>query len=461
MNITKLLYCILIFCMLAPPMTAQVRDNGIRLSDDFESGTWSPLWREVKGGNDTLTVSVEMPHSGQYSARMEYDHMERANELRWMIPYEINVWYVRRYQMFNSTFDFPFDLKMLFVMESRNDSNPKLLMRNDAFGDGIDTDSVINNNDWFGFLGQYSVDFAARVPSFQIERNRWYCFETEVTPNTPGVKDGRLRIWIDGRLRFDWSNTDQVNGNATMGINGISVGGNYSNSNNGHNPITQPEELSVLYTDDVVIGNRYIGPIDNTAPALSGLTSNSFHLSDVETGVNISTVVVEVDGVEITPIVVGAPNDLIVTIPAFNTLHVQADSLYFDPSGVNSPQHLNVSFSAGQLLPLDIDGDNIVNSQDNDNDNDGVTNEVDSFPFHSYLSNMVRVHRADVNEDGVISTNEVIEATAQFRRKLGELELGEYEAIMSWATTGRRPNTWNDVVTPLVSGSTSGLLLRW
>ena len=456
MNITKLLYRIVILCMIAPTSATQ-----IRLTDDFESGVWSPRWGEVKGGGDSLTVTTEEAHSGSYSARMLYDHMERANELRWMTQYEVNVWYVRRYQMFNDTFDFPLDLKMLFVMESRNDSNPKLLIRNDATGIGIDTDPEINDNRQMEFTGQYGVDFAAGVPGFRIERERWYCFETEVTPNTPGQKDGRLRLWIDGRLRFDWSNTDQVNGDATMGINGISVGGNYSNSNAGHNPTPQPEKTSILYTDDVVIANRYIGPIDNTCPALSGLTSNSFHLSDVESGVNISTVVVEVDGVKITPSVSGTPNDFTVIIPAFNTLRVQAESLYFDPAGVNSPQKLDVSFSVGQLLPLDIDGDNIVNSQDNDNDNDGVTDGVDAFPFHSYLANMVRVHRADVNSDGLISTSEVIAATVQFRSKLGELELGEYEAIMSWASTGRRPTAWRDVVTPLVGGDLSGSLLRW
>ena len=39
-----------------------------------------------------------------------------------------------------------------------------------------------------------------------LERNRWYCIEQYLQLNTPGLHDGIMRVWIDGRLA--WEKTD-------------------------------------------------------------------------------------------------------------------------------------------------------------------------------------------------------------------------------------------------------------
>jgi hypothetical protein len=36
-----------------------------------------------------------------------------------------------------------------------------------------------------------------------LEKNRWYCLEQFIKLNTPGMKDGVLRAWVDGRLAFE------------------------------------------------------------------------------------------------------------------------------------------------------------------------------------------------------------------------------------------------------------------
>lgn len=36
-----------------------------------------------------------------------------------------------------------------------------------------------------------------------LENNRWYCVEQHVRLNTPGLPDGVLRGWVDGRLAFE------------------------------------------------------------------------------------------------------------------------------------------------------------------------------------------------------------------------------------------------------------------
>jgi hypothetical protein len=86
---------------------------------------------------------------------------------------------------------------------------------------------------------------------FIPERGRWYCYELMVKTNTPGERDGRIAVWVDGQLRADFPNlrlrnVDSLKANRidlTLGTENRRV----------------RSDVTMCY-DDVVAATSYIGP---------------------------------------------------------------------------------------------------------------------------------------------------------------------------------------------------------
>jgi len=53
--------------------------------------------------------------------------------------------------------------------------------------------------------GDFGPDFQAR-PDVIPELDRWYCYEYMVRANTPGQRDGRITVWLDGEVAADFPN---------------------------------------------------------------------------------------------------------------------------------------------------------------------------------------------------------------------------------------------------------------
>jgi len=51
----------------------------------------------------------------------------------------------------------------------------------------------------------FGRQFEAR-PDFSPLVDRWYCYEYMVRANTPGMRDGRIAMWVDGQLIADFPN---------------------------------------------------------------------------------------------------------------------------------------------------------------------------------------------------------------------------------------------------------------
>lgn len=102
-------------------------------------------------------------------------------------------------------------------------------------------------------------DWGHLIVPFRFERSRWYAVEYEVDLNAPGRSDGKVALWIDGRLQGEMAGL-AIRGPAESGsrLNLIQLGGWYSNSALG-NPCVDPSEASVLSIDDVAVGSGYIG----------------------------------------------------------------------------------------------------------------------------------------------------------------------------------------------------------
>jgi len=85
-----------------------------------------------------------------------------------------------------------------------------------------------------------------------LEKNRWYCIEQYLKMNTPGLNDGVMRAWVDGRLAWeksDWRWRDIP----TLKIEEVWM--------NVYHGGTTPVDRDVhLYVDNVVVATQYIGP---------------------------------------------------------------------------------------------------------------------------------------------------------------------------------------------------------
>jgi len=88
-------------------------------------------------------------------------------------------------------------------------------------------------------------------PDFIPELDRWYCYEYMVKANTPGQRDGRVALWVDGKLIADFPNF-RFRDVESLKIDTVGIG-----------LYLRPNNLreNKKWFDDVVAATSYIGPI--------------------------------------------------------------------------------------------------------------------------------------------------------------------------------------------------------
>lgn len=98
--------------------------------------------------------------------------------------------------------------------------------------------------------GDFGPDFVQR-PNFVPKLGRWYSWEMMVKANTPGQRDGRIAIWVDGALVADWQNV-RLRDVSTLKMNLVSI--------DMHANAQRSAPLRKYY-DNVVVARSYIGPV--------------------------------------------------------------------------------------------------------------------------------------------------------------------------------------------------------
>lgn len=93
-----------------------------------------------------------------------------------------------------------------------------------------------------------------------LEKNRWYCIEQQVKMNTPGLGNGVLRAWVDGRLVFERTDL-RFRDDAQLRIEELWV-------DVYHGGTRKPERDMTLFIDNLVVAREYIGPIAPARPAV-------------------------------------------------------------------------------------------------------------------------------------------------------------------------------------------------
>jgi len=102
--------------------------------------------------------------------------------------------------------------------------------------------------------GNFGSNFISR-PNFTPELNRWYSYELMVKANTPGQRDGRVAVWIDGNLIADWQNV-RLRDVSSLKISQVELD-HYIKSNSSSTDFLK-------WYDNVVIATSYIGPVSGS-----------------------------------------------------------------------------------------------------------------------------------------------------------------------------------------------------
>jgi hypothetical protein len=96
----------------------------------------------------------------------------------------------------------------------------------------------------------FGTDFVPR-PEVIPELDRWYCYEYMVRANTPGQRDGRITLWLDGVLIADFGNL-RLRDVDTLKIDRFNL-----SFHAGSNTSAETKK----YYDNVVAATSYIGPM--------------------------------------------------------------------------------------------------------------------------------------------------------------------------------------------------------
>lgn len=98
----------------------------------------------------------------------------------------------------------------------------------------------------------FGPGFVAR-PDVVPELGRWYCYELMVKANTPGLRDGRVAFWLDGKLIADFENL-RLRDVSSLKIDRFSLEFHIKS-----NTLSEAKK----WYDNVVVATSYIGPVSN------------------------------------------------------------------------------------------------------------------------------------------------------------------------------------------------------
>jgi hypothetical protein len=260
------------------------RDADVLFADDFESGDLKK-WDEARG---TAVIVSDAPHAGKHCVAMPMarGRNQGGDAKKWFMPGADTV-FARCYVKFSPDYRYCHH----FIWLLANPRNNKWR----AFGKaGLEPDGTYFSSGmepWFAwgknpFPGELS--FYSYFPGMQPDpkmpgkfwgnsffppgpaagkaagpqrvlpaRGQWQCWEFMVQANTPGQRDGRQSMWLDGKLVGEFTGI-RWRDDGELKINCFWLE-HYGMDSGDPTKEFWPDEQTVWF-DDVVIARRYIGP---------------------------------------------------------------------------------------------------------------------------------------------------------------------------------------------------------
>jgi len=260
----------------------------VHLFSDFETAGWGDDWTFGSGGSTLDTVlsdparQFEALQGAALRVRLiegEHYGMSVGFDFADEIGYEPEEIYFRYYLRFGDDWDTVYGGKMPGISGtygragwggrpsdgtngwSARGSFSVMPPPGNPLGETVPMGHYVYHADMGGTYGD--VDLWQRDYRGYFEKNRWYCVEQYLKMNTLGQNDGILRSWVDGRLAYErtnwrWRDVDSLK------IERIWM-------NVYHGGTLPAAQDSHLYIDNVVIADRYIGPMAPAALSLRGM----------------------------------------------------------------------------------------------------------------------------------------------------------------------------------------------
>lgn len=75
----------------------------------------------------------------------------------------------------------------------------------------------------YGVGGSSTRVWTGADPSQELEFNRWYDIQIEVGANTPGIGDGRIALWLDGKKVFE-NDALNIRLDSTLAMSRVEIG---------------------------------------------------------------------------------------------------------------------------------------------------------------------------------------------------------------------------------------------
>jgi len=269
----------------------------IIVSEDFEGSDKSDLeaagWSDIAGWEtNELSFTTEKARTGNQSLKVHYGAGSTGGWMHFKFPEELPEVYIRYYRFFSKEWEWPsgfgpHDTSLFagsYSLPTYNDLCVKLDFWNTA-------DTVLrvastkqNSYDWHQILrmkggaDEYNIDYVhvahnVSVPD-RIETGKWHCIEYYARISDPGVENGHLKLWVNGKLVSDIKDLPFVDKDHYILFNRWMLGPYFHGG--------APKEQS-SYLDNVVISNRYIGTIEQNGnqPPVAHFT-NSRAWGDME-----------------------------------------------------------------------------------------------------------------------------------------------------------------------------------
>ena len=235
--------------------------------DDGNADGWNDMSTATKfctpATSDPATTCAGISSADSYSAPYSLKLTVEANANDSGYPsftfpaQSVSSWtHVRFYQKFEQGYVFGSQVKGYYLGSSSGNHVAKFQIRRYTTIPGYYTDSHWHYG-FHTYSGGEQFISANNVgqevyPDEQV--GEWHCFEFAVQPSTRSLK-----LWIDGDLKMDLTNSDLVEDYSPSSLL-ISMYYGYD-ADGSRSPKTQSE-----YIDNIVISNSYIGPTGSSPP---------------------------------------------------------------------------------------------------------------------------------------------------------------------------------------------------
>ncbi len=261
---------------LVEPYALQLSGAGpILFNSNLEDQT-STCWGSRNSSGYSTQLCGEWTSIGTWGAKLAVGTVHRSGNQAMAFTFtknedvagagltlSANVVDVRAYYNFASGFDFGQGIKIGRISSFNtatqlNDIDIVMAVRSSG---SVNQCGLTDMSDLGIFFNGRPVgyDWGNITASKSFQRGRWYAIEYQVFLNTPGYKDGWVKLWVDGvQVASKTGINIRGAGGSTVKLNRIRVGGWYSNSANG-NTCPNPSQPSTVYVDDVAVGTAYIG----------------------------------------------------------------------------------------------------------------------------------------------------------------------------------------------------------